>query len=64
MTSKEDITKLEESMTEVITDLMNKHFPGWDKKTDEFKTFQDYCNWVERCIDSIIILPEDSRSDH
>jgi hypothetical protein len=63
MISNKDKTEQEEVMAEVIQYLMNKHFPGWDSRADEFDTFAEYTDWVGRCVDSIIILPEHLRRD-
>ena len=56
------MTSDEKLAHEVITYLMHKHFPGWDKRGREFETFAEYTDWVERCLDSIIIY-QDTRRD-
>ena len=66
MTSKtlsELLSDEEEIATEVIKYLMHKHFPGWDRRSGEFDTFEEYSDWVGNCIDSIIIAPDDIRMD-
>jgi hypothetical protein len=60
MTSK---SPLEREMADIVHSLMDKHFPGWDKRAGEFATFQEYSDWVGNCIDSIIIAPDDIRMD-
>jgi hypothetical protein len=58
-----DKSRAMNEMAQVVHALMDKHFPGWDKRAGEFSTFQEYSDWVGKCIDSIIIEPDEIRKD-
>lgn len=65
MTSKtlsEIMAEEEIASAEVVTYLMHKHFPGWDRRATEFETFVEYTDWVEQCLDCII-LQSNTRRD-
>lgn len=56
-------TRYGPGMEDIIHTLLDKHFPGWDTRSEEFDTFKEYSDWVSGCLDSIIISPEDIRMD-